>query len=104
MVLGMSYHQWAQQAAVADPEPKHPYFEVIVTQEKVWLMPEEQPVANVPVKVMNAAGEVILQKIFCSETREWALDVSALPSGKYKILVGATQTEYLEKQGKKRIL
>ena len=104
-VLGLSYHHWAQQASITtNPEPKYPYVEVIVTQEKVWLMPDEQPVTNVPVQVTDASGEVVLQKVFCSETKEWSLDVSALPSGKYKILIGATQTEYLEKQGKRRVL
>lgn len=104
-VLGFSYHHWAQQASLTNhPEPEYPYVEIIITQEKVWLMPDEQPVANVPVKVINASGEVILQKNFCSESKEWSLDVSGLPSGKYKIQVGATQTEYLEKQGKRKLL
>lgn len=104
-VVGLSYHHWAQQTSLnANPDPQYPYVEVIVTQDKVWLMPDEQPVASVPVQVTNTAGEVVLHKFFCSETKEWSLDVSGLPSGKYKILIGATQTEYLEKQGKKRVL
>ena len=61
-VLGLSYHHWAQQASITtNPEPKYPYVEVIVTQEKVWLMPDEQPVSNVPVQVTDASGEVVLQ-------------------------------------------
>ena len=105
LVVGFSYYHRAQESARSgNPEPQYPYVEVIVTQDKVWLMPDEQPVANVPVRVTNAAGEVILQKTFCSESKEWSLDVSGLPSGKYKIQVGATQMEYLEKQGKRKLL
>lgn len=104
LVLGLSYHHWAQTASTNSYDPQYPYVEVIVTQNLVWLMPDEQPVAEIPVQIVNASGEVVLQKTFCSKTKEWSMDVSGLSSGKYKILIGSRQTEYLEKQGKRWVM
>lgn len=101
LVLGLSYYHWAQTAS-APPEKSFPYIEVVVTQERIWLMADEKPVQDLPVQVTDANGVVVLQQVFDSKTTEWALDVSALPAGKYKILIGSIQTEYLEKQGGKR--
>ncbi len=100
LILGIHVHHWAQTAS----ENRHPYVEVVVTQEMIWLMPEEMPVADLTVQVLNAQNQVVLQKVFCSQTKEWSLDVSALPAGKYRILIGNIQTEYLDKQGRKGFL
>ena len=104
LLLGISYNHRAQSSSTATSEYNQPYVEVVVTQEKVWLMPEEMPVASLPVRVMNSDNVVVMKKSFCSETKDWSLDVSDLPAGKYRILIGSTQTEYLEKQGRKGIL
>ena len=101
LVLGLSAVHQGQTAAITAAGKKYPYVEVVVTQERIWLMTDEKPVAGLPVQVLDEAGELVMQKSFCSKIAEWALDVSELPSGKYKILIGANQTEYLEKKGKK---
>lgn len=105
LVLGLSAGLSAQ-SSVADPDSEYdyPYVEVVATQEKIWLMPDELPVNNLPVRVVNADGIPVLKKIFCSKTKDWSLDVNDLPSGKYRILIGDRQVEYLEKQGRKGIL
>lgn len=101
LVLGLSYHHWAQTSP-GPPNENFPYIEVVVTQDQIWLMADEKPVQDLPVQVVDANGEVVLQKLFCSKTTQWSLDVSALPAGKYKILIGSIQTEYLDKQPAKR--
>lgn len=97
LLLGVSSYHWAQSASKAS-EPEHPYVEVVVTQDMIWLMPDEMPVANLPVRVLNTQGIVVLEKIFCSKTKDWSMDVSALAPGKYRILIGSIQTEYLDRQ------
>lgn len=103
LILGIQSFNDAQSAS-ASADPRYPYVEVIVTQEKIWLIPDEMPVGNLPVQIFNADGETVLQKIFCSELKDWSMDVTDLPAGKYKIRIGSIQTEYLEKQGRKRVL
>ncbi len=103
LMLGISYNHWAQSAPASSTQ-EHPYVEVVVTQDKVWLMPEEMPVANLPVRVKNSDNVTVLEKTFNAKVKDWSLDVSALPTGKYRILIGSTQTEYLEKQGRKGFL
>ena len=104
LVLGLNYHHWAQTAATP-PDESYPYIEVVVTQDQIWLMADEKPVKDLPVQVVDANGEVVLQKLFSSKTTEWSFDVSTLPAGKYKILIGSVQIEYLDKQpGKRRFL
>ena len=98
LLLGLKAAHWAQSAAVPT-DPQQPYVEVVVTQEKIWLMVDELPVGSLPVQVIGSDGKVVLQKVFTTETEDWSLDVANLPSGKYKILIGSTQTEYLNKQG-----
>ena len=104
LLLGVSSYHWAQSSSSTSAAPEHPYVEVVVTQEMIWLMPDETPIANLPVRVLNAQGVVVLEKTFCSKTKDWSLDVSALAPGKYRILVGSFQTEYLDKQGRKGFL
>jgi hypothetical protein len=105
LVLGLSYSHWAQPSAAQAPlEHQYPYVEVVVTQEKIWLMPDEMPVANLPVRIVDSKDVQVLKKNFCSETEDWSLDVTDLPSGKYRILIGDRQVEYLEKQGRKGVL
>lgn len=103
LILGIQYYHGAQSASVPTT-PEYPYVEVIVTQEKIWLIPDEMPVENLPVQIFNEEGEPVMQKVFCSQLKDWSLDVTDLPAGKYKIRVGSIQTEYLEKQGRKRVL
>lgn len=100
LLLATSYRQWGQ-TYTASANPKEPYVEVVITDQHIWLMPDEKPVSELPVQVVDANGEVVLQKVFCTKTAEWLLDVSNLPSGKYKVLIGSTQTEYLEKKGRR---
>lgn len=78
--------------------------EVVIMQDKIWLLPDEAPLADLPVQVLNAAGKVVLQKVFTIDTEDWSLDVSALSVGKYKILIGSNQVEYLDKHGRKGAL
>ena len=100
MMLAASYTQWAQPFTAAT-DKNYPYVEVVLNEDKIWLIPDERPVVDFPVKVVDSGGEVILQKLFCSKNTEWSLDVSTLPAGKYKVLIGANQTEYLEKKGRR---
>lgn len=103
-VVGFIYHHWAQTSYKDAPAPNYPFVEVVVTQEKIWLMPDERPLDTLPVQVVNAEGEVVMQQLFCSKTKDWSMDIADLPTGKYKILIGSIQTEYLEKQYRKRLL
>jgi len=103
LLLGLNAAHWAQNS-FTQTNPKQPYVEVVVTQEKIWLMPDELPVDQLPVQVLNNNGKIVLQKVFSSDTEDWSLDVSSLSAGKYKILIGSTQTEYLTKQGSKGLL
>ena len=100
LMLNLSYSQWAQPFSAA-ADRKYPYVEVVVTDQRIWLMPDETPVANLPVQIVDADGTVVLQKTFSTSTSEWSLDVSGLAAGKYKILIGVNQTEYLEKKGRR---
>ena len=100
LMLAMSYSQWAQPYS-ASADQNYPYVEVVLNEDRIWLIPDERPVVDLPVKVVDANGEVVLQKLFCSKISDWALDVSTLPAGKYKVLIGANQTEYLEKKGRR---
>jgi len=102
LLLGLSYNHWAQSSASTNPQD--PYVEVIVTQEKVWLMPDALPVKSLPVRVLDEKGVLVLKKSFTSETKEWSLDVADLPSGKYRILIGDRQVEYMDRQGRKGLL
>ena len=103
LIFGQFLAPSAQPTLAAAPE-KHPYIEVVITQNRIWLIPDETPVADLPVTVLNAAGETVVHKVFSTKTPEWSLDVTDLPTGKYKILIGTNQTEYLEKKGKKWVL
>lgn len=103
LLLGVSSYHWAQSSS-STSKPEHAYVEVVVTQDMIWLMPDEKPVDNLPVRVLNAQNVVVLEKTFCSRTKDWSLDVSALAPGKYRILIGSIQTEYLDKQGRKGVL
>ena len=103
LLLGVSSYHWAQ-SSTSPSKSEHPYVETVVTQNKIWLMPEEMPVVKLPVRVVNSKDIVVLEKFFCSETEDWSLDVSDLPAGKYRILIGTIQTEYLDKQGRKGVL
>ncbi|MFN0036389.1 MAG: DUF3244 domain-containing protein [Saprospiraceae bacterium] len=103
LLLGINAAHWAQTTQTTKNSDL-PYVEVVVTQEKIWLMPDELPVADLHVKVLNNTGKVVLQKTYNSETEDWSLDVSSLAAGKYKILIGTNQTEYLSKQGPKGLL
>jgi len=103
LLLGINAAHWAQ-TSTTNTNSQHPYIEVVVTQEKVWLLPDDLPVDQIPVQVYNNTGKWVLQKVFTSETEDWSLDVSGLTAGKYKILIGSTQTEYLTKQGSKGLL
>lgn len=104
LILGISYYHWAQTSVAPRAEYNQPIVEVVVTQDKVWLLPDEKPVENLPVQILNEAGAIVLKRTFSSDSTEWSLDVSELPAGKYKIQIGALQTEYLEKQGRVRLL
>ncbi|MCC6461394.1 MAG: hypothetical protein IT260_13045 [Saprospiraceae bacterium] len=99
LLLGVNSMHWAQN--LSNPDPEYPYVEVVVTQEHIWLMPDEKPVSEIPVQLINDSGEVVLQKTFCSKLKDWSIGITNLPSGKYKILIGNHQTEYLEKKGRK---
>ena len=110
-VLGFSFAHQAQTAdASGVPAPtsetqyKYPYVEVVVTQEKIWLMPDETPVENLPVRIIDAKNIPVVKKDFCSKTTEWSLDISDLPAGKYRLLVGDRQIVYFDVQGKKGVL
>jgi hypothetical protein len=98
LLLGINASYWAQSASVPT-DPQHPYVEVVVTQDKIWLLPDEAPMEKLPVQVVSADGKVVLQKVFSADTEDWSLDVTNLAAGKYKILIGSNQTEYLNKQG-----
>lgn len=103
LFFGLNSAHWAQPST-QPTDPQHPYLEVVVMQDKIWLLPDEAPLADLPVQVQNAAGKVVLQKVFTIDTEDWSLDVSALSPGKYKILIGSNQVEYLDKHGRKGAL
>jgi hypothetical protein len=103
LLLGLNSAHWAQSAAT-HTDPQYPYMEVVIMQDKIWLLPDETPMADLPVQVLNAAGKVVVQKVFTIDTEDWSLDVSTLSAGKYKILIGSNQVEYLDKQGRKGML
>ncbi|GEM_PF-2765593 len=103
LLLGFNAAHWAQTSTTST-NTHQPYVEVVVTQEKIWLMPDELPLDELPVQVMNNNGKVVVQKVFTSDTEDWSVDVSSLSAGKYKILIGSTQTEYLTKKGSKGLL
>lgn len=100
-VLVFSGSYWAQSRSSTSTIHNYPYVEVVVAENRIWLMPDEQPVAEIPVQIVDADGEVVVEKYFCTKTTSWSLDVSNLPAGKYKILIGNNQTEYLEKKGRR---
>lgn len=102
LILGLSYNHWAQSSAA--PATEDPYVEVVVTPEKVWLMPDELPVHTLPVRVLDEKGTLVMKKNFTAETKDWSLDVAELPSGKYRILIGDRQVEYMDRQGRKGVL
>ncbi|TNE58968.1 MAG: hypothetical protein EP344_09450 [Bacteroidetes bacterium] len=106
LILGLSYVHEAQDMVVAAMAPgsEYPLVEIVVTPERVWLLPDEMPVDKLPVRVLDEKGDVILKKDFSSKCEDWSLDVSDLPGGKYKILVGSIQTAYLEKPDRIRML
>ena len=111
LVFGLSFAHQAQTAdasgapaPTSETEYSYPYVEVVVTQDKIWLMPDETPVVNLPVRIVDSKNVPVVKKDFCSKTKEWSMDITDLPAGKYRILIGARQVEYFDVQGKKGIL
>lgn len=104
LAFGIGTSLLSQTSVKSPQEYDFPYVEVVATQEKIWLMPEEMPVENLLVRVLDADGMQVLKKSFSSKTKDWSVDVSELPSGKYRILIGNRQVEYLDKRGRKGML
>lgn len=70
------------------PQGDCPAVRVIVGEKKIWFIADETPVANLSVRVLDAAGAVALEKKLSSKNADWSLDVSALAEGQYRVQLG----------------
>lgn len=66
---------------------------VVVSQRRIWLVADEMPMKCLKTKVLNAAGEVVLEKCFTSKCAEWFLNIESLPKGEYTLQLGETRVE-----------
>ena len=77
----------------------NPNIHFVITEKRLWVVGDEFPVQNLEVKISDAAGKVVLEKVFTSKTESWFLDLTNLPAGKYKVSGGDLETEWEKKLG-----
>ncbi len=76
-----------------------PLFHFVITEKKLWIVGDEFPVKNLDVKITDETGKVVLEKVFCTKSERWFLDLTNLPEGKYKVTAGNLQAEWVKKSG-----
>ena len=74
-----------------------PEVKIIVSARRIWLIADEMPVKNLPVKIFNAAGKVVVDKQFSSKTADWSLDLTVLPAGEYTVVAGTQSPVHFRK-------
>ncbi len=86
------------------PYVRAPYIEIVVATDKIWLLPEETPTADIRAEIVDAAHRVVLARTFSTKEEGWSLDISSLPPGQYRLQLSSGQREYFEKRSRKRTL
>lgn len=61
---------------------------VVVSTKRIWFVADEMPMKCLKTKIIDAQGNIVLEKCFSSKCADWFLNIEALPKGDYTLHLG----------------